>query len=328
MAAKIRFAVALVAVSVFAAELPSPALLVLNKEEATLAIVDPSNGKVIGKVPTGEGPHEVDVSADGRHAFVTNYGARTPGNSLSVIDLVAQKELHRVNLLPMQRPHGITVADGKVWFTAEGNKLIGRYDLPSNRVDYLLGTGQNGTHMVMLNKDNSRIYASNIASDSISIFSPTPDATGWNQVVVPVGKGPEGMDLSPNEKELWAAHSRDGSVSIVDVTDKKVIGTIDVGTKRSNRLKFTVDGKYALISDLAGGELVILDVASKKVVKRLALGKMPEGILIDPDGSRAFIAVAGDNRVDILNLKTLTITGKLETGTGPDGMAWIPVKGR
>lgn len=328
MAAKIRFAVALVAVSVFAAELPSPALLVLNKEEATLAIVDPSNGKVTGKVPTGEGPHEVAVSADGRHAFVTNYGARTPGNSLSVIDLVAQKELHRVNLLPMQRPHGITVADGKVWFTAEGNKLIGRYDLPSNRVDYLLGTGQNGTHMVMLNKDNSRIYASNIASDSISIFSPTPDATGWNQVVVPVGKGPEGMDLSPNEKELWAAHSRDGGVSIVDVADKKVTGTIDVGTKRSNRLKFTVDGKYALISDLAGGELVILDVASKKVVKRLALGKMPEGILIDPDGSRAFIAVAGDNRVDILNLKTLTITGKLETGTGPDGMAWIPAKGR
>lgn len=328
MAAKIRFAVALVAVSVFAAELPSPALLVLNKEEATLAIVDPSNGKVIGKVPTGEGPHEVAVSADGRYAFVTNYGARTPGNSLSVIDLVAQKELHRVNLTPMLRPHGIFVAEGKVWFTAEGNKLIGRYDLPSNRVDYLLGTGQNGTHMVMLNQDNSRIYASNIASNSISIFSPTPDATGWNQVVVPVGKGPEGMDLAPNGKELWAAHSRDGGVSIVDVTEKKVTGTIDINTKRSNRLKFTLDGKYALVSDLAGGELVILDVASKKVIKRLALGKMPEGILIDPDGSRAFIAVAGDNRVDILNLKTLTVTGKLETGTGPDGMAWIPAKGR
>lgn len=324
MASTLRFAFTLFTASfIWAADVPTPALLVLNKEEATLAIVDPASGKVVGRAKTGDGPHEVEASADGRYAFVTNYGARSPGNSLSVIDLAAQKELRRVELTPMQRPHGIAVAEGKVWFTAEANKLIGRYDPTANRIDYLLGTGQNGTHMVMLNKDNSRIYASNIASDSISVFSPTPDATNWNQTVIPVGKGPEGMDLTPNGRELWAAHSRDGGVSIIDLNEKKVTGTIDIGTKRSNRLKFTLDGKYALVSDLAGGELVILDTAARKVIKRLALGKMPEGILMDPSGSRAFIAVAGDNKVAILDLKTLAVTGHLETGAGPDGMAWV-----
>src|SRR5439155_20994664 len=48
-----------------AAETPSPALLVLNKEENTLAIVDPATKMVVGRVPTGEAPHEVTVSADG-----------------------------------------------------------------------------------------------------------------------------------------------------------------------------------------------------------------------------------------------------------------------
>ncbi len=314
---------AVLSASVFAADLPKPALIVLNKEDATLVVVDPNTGKVSAPVPTGEGPHEVEVSADGKLAFVTNYGARNPGNSLSVIDLAAGKELHRVDLLPMQRPHGITVAEGKVWFTAEGSKLIGRYDPAANKVDTLMGTGQNGTHMVILSKDASRIFAANIGGDSISIFTHTPDGAGWNQTVVPVGKGPEGLDLTPDGKQLWTAHSRDGGVSILDVEEKKVVGTFDIGTKRSNRIKFTPDGKLALVSDLAGGELVILDVAGRKIVKKMALGKMPEGILMDPNGTRAFIAVAGDNHIAVLDLKTLEVVKKLEPGKGPDGMAWV-----
>jgi YVTN family beta-propeller protein len=322
----LRIFAALLAGSVFAAEIPSPALLVLNKEEATLSTVDPATGKVVGRVSTGEGPHEVAASADGRQAFVTNYGSRTPGSTLSVIDIAAQKEIHRVDLAPMQRPHGIDFAEGKVWFTAEGSKLIGRYDPAANKLDVLLGTGQNGTHMVLLNKDASQIYTSNMASGTISVFDRTSGSSNWDQTVIPVGKGPEALDLTPDGRELWTAHSRDGAISVIDVSAKKVTGTIDIGTKRSNRLKFTPDGKYVLISDLEGGELIILDAASRKPVKRLALGKNPEGILIQPDGARAFIAVAGDNHVAILDLKTLSVTGRLETGRGPDGMAWIPAR--
>ena len=77
-----------------------------------------------------------------------------------------------------------------------------------------------------------------------------------------------------------------------------------------------------MISDLDAGELVVLDVATRKQIKRLKLGKTPEGILLEPGGARAYLAVAGENRVDILDLKSLEIEGKLETGAGPDGMAW------
>lgn len=301
-------------------------LLVLNKTDATLAVVDPATGKVEGTVATGEGPHEVAVSADGRLAFVTNYGARTPGNSLSVIDWQSRKEVRRVDLTPMQRPHGIDVADGKVWFTAEASKLIGRYDPAANRVDTLLGTGQNGTHMVLFSRDGSRIFATNLGSDSVSVFTHAPDGVTWNQTVVPVGKGPEGLDLTPDGREFWTAHSRDGGVSVIDVETRRVVATIDAATKRSNRIKFTLDGKLALVSDLAGGELVVIDCASRRVVKRLTLGQMPEGILMDPNGARAFVAVAGDNHIAVFDLKSLTVTAKWSTGGGPDGMAWVPAQ--
>lgn len=295
-------------------------LLVLNKDEASLSFIDPASGKTLGRVPTGQAPHELVASDDGRFAFASNYGtAQEPGETISMIDIAARKEVRRIELGALKRPHGLAFAGGKLYFTAEQNKLIGRYDPAGSKVDWLLGTGQNSTHMVMLSKDLGTIFTANIGSDSITMIGAAP---GYSETVVPVGKGPEGMDLSPDGKQLWAAHSRDGGVSAIDVGAKKVVGTYNVGTKRSNRLKFTPDGKRVLITDLDGGELLVLDTVTHEVTKRIALGKSPEGILIVPGGSRAYVAVTGENKLAVLDLKTMAVTGSVATGKGPDGMAW------
>jgi YVTN family beta-propeller protein len=304
-----------------AADIPSPALLVLDKEGA-LAIVDPATRGVVATVRTGDDPHEVAASSDGRLAFVSNYGTGTaPGHTLSVIDLEGQKEVHRVELAPLSRPHGLDFAGGKLYFTCEANKVIGRYDPGANRVDWILGTGQNTTHMVRLSPDLNRIYTANIGSNSISIFT-RAGAADWDPVTVPVGKGPEGFDLTPDGRELWAANSRDGSVSIVNLADKRVIHTIRVDSKRSNRLKFTPDGRLVLITDLDAGDLLIYDRATLRQLKRMPLGRQPAGILVAPDSSVAYVAVTGDNYVAIIDLKTFDLAGRIQPGTGPDGMAW------
>jgi DNA-binding beta-propeller fold protein YncE len=309
------------AVGLWAAESPATSLLVLDKEGA-LAIIDPGSREIVAKVRTGDGPHEVEASSDGRLAFVSNYGSGTaPGHTLSVIDVVAQKEIHRVDLTPMSRPHGLDFAGGKLYFTCEANKVVGRYDPESNKVDWILGTGQNATHMVRVSPDLNQIYTANIASDSISIFTKT-GTSDWNQVVVAVGKGPEGFDLTPDGKELWAANSRDGSVSIVNLAEKRVTRTFRADTKRSNRLKFTPDGKLALITDLEAGDLVVYDRSTLRQLKRMPLGRQPAGILMDPSGGRAYVAVTGDNFVAIVDLKSLELAGRIQPGTGPDGMAW------
>jgi YVTN family beta-propeller protein len=298
-------------------------LLVLNKEDATLMVINPESGAVVATVATGQGPHELVVSADGKTAFASNYGTGpAPGHTISMIDIAAGKELRRIDVAPLSRPHGLAVANGKLYFTAEADKKIVRYDPVADKIDWQFETGQNATHMVLPTRDARTIFTTNIASDSVSIIQQGAGGT-WSQTIVPVGHGPEGLDLTPNGRELWTAHSRDGGVSVVDVASKKVVHTIPAGTKRSNRIKLTPDGKFALISDLEAGDLVVLDADAHKEVKRLPLGKMPEGILVPPSGGRAYVAVNGDSHVAVVDLKTWQVTKKIPTGKGPDGMAWV-----
>jgi len=120
---------------------PSPALLVLSKADHTLAIVDPANLKVVARLPSGPDPHEVVASADGKLAFISNYGGGAY-NTITIADLVAQKGLPAIDLGPLRGPHGLAFVGGKVWFTAEAAKVIGSYDPAANKVDWVLGTGQ------------------------------------------------------------------------------------------------------------------------------------------------------------------------------------------
>jgi YVTN family beta-propeller protein len=230
-----------------------------------------------------------------------------------------------VDLGALRAPHGLELAGGKVYFTAEGSKTIGRYDPATRQIDWTLGIGQDRTHMLVVSRDLERVYTTNVNSDTVTILERGKggDVSGWTMTHVPVGKGPEGFDVSPDGRELWAANSQDGTVSIIDVGARKVVQTLVLNTQRSNRLKFTPDGTRVLVSDLTRGDLLILDAATRREVKRISLGHGAAGILVAADGSRAFVAVSPDDCVAIVDLRSLSVTGRVSTGKGPDGMAWI-----
>jgi YVTN family beta-propeller protein len=354
-----RLAVALsvaAALSAFAAAQPTPktALLVLSKQDHTLAIVDPSTLQVVAKAPVGEDPHEVIASADGRTAYVSNYGFGAY-HTISVIDLIAQKRLPSIDLGPLRGPHGLDFVKGKLWFTAEAAKCIGSYDPATSKIDWIMGTGQNRTHMVYVFPDLKRILTTNVSSASVTILDktegpagmppgpppglrPPPGAAGpnrlprgpmpgppggdWNETVIPVGHGSEGFDVSPDGKQMWVANAQDGTISIIDLAAKKVIETLQANVPSANRLKFTPDGKLVLVSMLGGPDLAILDAATHKVIKRLSIGHGSAGVLVQPDGARAYVSCGPDGYVAVIDLKTLSVVGHIHPGGEPDGLAW------
>lgn len=334
---------------------PHRALLALSKTNHTLAVVDPATLKVIARIPVGEDPHEVIASADGKTAYVSIYGGGSL-HELDMLDLTGQKPLPALDTRPLLGPHGLVFENGKAWFTAEGSKAVGRYDPATGKLDWSMGTGQDRTHMLYVTPDGRRIYTTNVTSGTVSILidtlvqpgppagaqgppgqapggqrtagmpqGPPPGARPreeWRQTVIPVGRGSEGFDVSPDGRELWTAGAGDGTICIIDLQAKLLSATLDAGVQGANRLKFTPDGSKVFITSLSSGELTIYDAHTRKEIKRLKTGHGAAGILMDPEDHRAFVACSADNNIAIVDLETLGITGHLDVGGVPDGMAW------
>ena len=157
------------AIGVVAQSTPSRSLLALSKRNHTLAIVDPKTLQVIARAPVGPDPHEVIASSDGNTAYVSIYGGGRY-HALSVIDLVGQKALPDIDTGALNGPHGLAFVGGKVWFTAEGAKAIATYDPVSAKIDWIMGTGQNRTHMLYVTPDEKQIYTTNVGSATVSIL--------------------------------------------------------------------------------------------------------------------------------------------------------------
>ena len=320
---------------------PKTALLALSKHDHTLSIIDPTTLHIVAQVPVGDDPHEVTASADGSTAYVSNYGFGA-FHTLAAIDLVGQKQMPFIDLGALRGPHGLTFVDGKVWFTAEAAKAIGSYNPATGKVDWIMGTGQNRTHMLYVFPGAERILTTNVNSATVTVLEKTKGTAGmpppppsgspalhgpppgppggdWNETVIPVGRGSEGFDVSPDGKEAWVANAADGTISVIDLAAKSVVATLSANVPGANRLKFTPDGHSVLVT--AGSALVVLDAATRTVAKRLTNVHGSGGILMQPDDAHAYVACGQDNYVAVIDLKTFEMIGRVDIA-GPDGLAW------
>lgn len=317
-----------------AADAASPArtLLIISKTDHVLEIRDPNTYALRARVPVGPDPHEIETSPDGRRAYISNPGYGS-FHEIDVVDLVAAKANKPVDTLPLSGPHGLAYVGGKLWFTAQGSKSVGRYDPATGAVEWAMGTGQDTTHMIHVAPDGKKLFTTNVGSGTVSIMDnelvpPTMPPTGvlpagakprmdWVQTVVDVGKGAEGFDVAPDERELWTVTPA-GLISIIDTHSEKRVATIASGMDGAHRIKFTPDGKHVIVVSVKTGQLTVYDAASRKPVKSYKTGR-GAGIYVEPDAKRAFISCTPDNFVAVIDLATFDEIARLPVGR-PDGI--------
>jgi len=310
------------------AQSPSPLLLAVLGADRSIAIIDPTSRKVVGYAPTDNDPHTVAVSADGKLAFTGN----SAGSTISVIDVATRKELRRVPVGQGASPSRVLYASGKVYFSAGGYKGIGRYDPATDKIDWYVGTGHDTSYLV-ISKDRDKIFVSDRNGNTVSIIEGVlAGPPKWTVTTIPVGGSAEGLDVSPDGKEVWAAKRFGGGISIIDVATKKLtqldvpFGKNKATGSQATRVNFTPDGKRVILLHRPTEDIVIFDAATRKEIKRIKQTDA-DSMLVTSDGSRAYIscggAAGGEGYVMAIDLKTLEMAGRIDIPAGPK----IPCRG-
>lgn len=313
---------------------PTGLAVIVNQQSDTATIVDLATSATV-HVPVGGGPHESAVSPNGKRAVVTNYfkPGVGPGASLSVLDLATKKEIKRIELDKQAMPHGAEwVDDGKVVCSDERNQRLLLVDVDAGKVEREYVTGQAGSHMLSLNLKANRLVSSNMGGGGVTIFD---FKSGEKLETVSTGKECEGVAISPDGTTIWAGNRAEDTISVIDMATLKVVKKIE-SKGFPYRVQFTPNGKWALIPHAMSGELVVCDVKSMSVARRIKLGESgvkvpvenpsPAGVWPYKDCNFALVTVRNDNSVVIVDLRNGETVGRIEVQKSPDGVSMQPTK--
>jgi YVTN family beta-propeller protein len=325
----IRFAAPLLVLSLTALTAPAqqPRLLVAQKGEQSLAIVDPVSGTVLASVPEGGATgHEVIASPDGRLAYVPIYGDSgvgkpgTNGTSLVVIDIAAQKIVGSLDFGHGVRPHMPIFGpkDGMLYVTTELDHSISVIDPKTLKIVGSISTGQPESHMLALSHDGQRGYTANVGPGTVSVL----DIPNHKLLtILPISNNTQRISITPDDRWVFTADQTQPRLAAIDTHTNQVahwvaLPGIAYGTAPTN------DGKFLLVTIPALNKLAIVDIDTMKVVRSIDTPADPEEVLAQPGNNTAWIASVASHTESQLDLATWQITKKIETGKGTDGIAW------
>lgn len=322
------------------AGIPSAAdtLLIANKTDNTVDLYDLEAGRSRATSPTGEGPHEVAISPDGRTAVISNYGRRgAPGSSLTVLDVGDGRVLRTIPLGEHQRPHGMVWYAGKrLAVTTEGSQHLLVVDPGKGRILEAVETGQRTSHMVAVTPDGKRAFVANIGSGSVTVI----DLKKGKKIRdIVTGEGAEGIAVTPDGKEVWVGNRGADTLSIIDPESLEIVSTVKC-PGFPIRIVFTPDGTRALVSCAEAGEVALFDARSREPLLRRKLdlstvpdaatrlfgdrfgeSPVPVGLVVSTDGRRAWVAATQADVVVVVDTETLEVVELIQAGHEPDGMA-------
>jgi YVTN family beta-propeller protein len=323
--------IGLLAACAFALPAWADTLAVICKSDFRLVLLDPATGNVLAKLPTGLGPHEVAISPDGRTAYASNFGRYSvyptgdtahdkAGNTITVVDLVGRKVKATFDLGTHTGPHGMIVShDGKLmWVTTETPQAVLELDASSGKILHVWNTTQDRSHMIVTTPAEKKFYVTNTVSGSVSVIE---KATGEVKVIA-TGPGTEGIAISPDGKEVWAASRIDAKISIISTATDEILAAFPSGGKGPKRMAFTPDGTQVWVTNSASDQTTVFDAHARELLATLAMSKAPSGVYFSGDGHRAYITNANANELSFVDVASRKILNVMPVGTDPDGVAW------
>ena len=306
-------------------------LFVVNKADKTITVFDLSKGKELKEIELKTDAREI-VALPNNEIAITNHGdIYLPGKSISIFDSEELMFKRKIRLDGGIRPYGLVRLNNskKVAVASNnGNNLL-IVDTERDSVEAVIPTQQKISHKLVLHPSNPLAYVTNQKSGSVSVIN---YETKVVLKIIKTGYGAQGIDITPDGKEVWVTNSRENTISLINTETNTVEDTLNTG-KGAYRLKFSLDGKYAFVTNAYDGTIFVFDRSIRHKIKTITLpGKSsfiqrvlyhtptPRDMFMHPNQRHAFIANSNADKVEVLDLKTLKIVGNINTGQVPGAL--------
>jgi YVTN family beta-propeller protein len=303
-------------------------LLVANKGDETMSIVDPVEGRQIGLVQEdGITGHEIAVSPDGRRAFVPIYSSvgvgqiGTDGHLVRVIDLGKRAIVGTIDFGKGMRPHRPVFGpkNGLLYVTTELNQSVTIIDPSTLAIIGSVPTGEPESHMLAISADGRRGYTANVKSGTVSVLNLEARKL---VAVIPVATVVQRISLSLDGKWAFTADETKARLAVIDTATNTVSTSIPLPGIAFGTTP-TPDGKSLLVALPAIRMVAQVDLATLRVVRTLDVPKAPQEILVRPDGAVAYVSCDASAKVAEIDLSGWKVARLIDVGRVDDGLAWV-----
>jgi YVTN family beta-propeller protein len=303
-------------------------LLVVEKAAECLAAYDPMTGRALWSVRVGTKPHEMALAADGRTAYVTNYGVdnfadEAPGgHTISIVDLVRRESRGEIDLGETRRPHGIEVGrSGRLYVSADQPPSLLVVDPASRAVVRRYPVGQSLPHMVAVSRDERRAFTANSGSASVSLVALDRDGPARP---IEIGGVPMGFEWSLDGRRLFATNRTGNALVVIDPDTARVVERVEI-PGQPVRLRLAPDGIHLLVSTIEAGDLVVVDTRDWRIVQRFHAGARAEGVAVDGAGRFGYVSSQNEDKIVKFSLADWKPVLEIRTRPRPDPVALVSI---
>ncbi len=315
------------AVSAAAGGASAGTLLVANKGEHTLSLIDPATGSQLAAVEeAGVTGHEVAASPDGNWAFVPIYGNAgvgspgTDGRMIRVIDLKRRMLDDTIDFGKGVRPHCAVFGpkDGLLYVTTELENAVAVIDPKSREIVGSIPTGMPESHMLAIANYGGRGYTANVASGTVSVL----DLVARKLITtIPVCEVAQRIAISADDRWVFTADQRQPRLAVIDTTTNRVLKFIALPATAYGTA-CTPDNHWLIAALPSIGKVGVIDLEKMALALTVDVPKSPQEVLIRPDGAVAYVSCSASQKVAVIDVRTWMVQKLISAGRGADGLAW------
>lgn len=302
-------------------------LLVANKGDRTLGIVDPEAGRQVATVPEGGTTgHEVAGSPDGGLAYVPIYGNSgvgkpgTDGRNMVVIDIAARKVIGNLDFGHGVRPHCAVFGpkDGLLYVTTELDNTITIIDPHALKIVGTVATGQAESHMLAITPDGKRGYTANVGPGTVSVLDMEARKT---LAVIPVSGQVQRISVSVDGRLAFTADQTKPQLAVIDTSNNKVKTWIPLPASGYGTAP-TPDGRWLVVAVPSANKVAVVDLSTMKVAHMIDVPAAPQEVVVRPGGRAAYVSCDASHKIAVIRTSDWTVDKLIDAGAGADGLAW------